>query len=82
MEKEFREQEKKSQGLEGVSWEQLGYNSMDHMNKILVLLHPLSHIEITKCFDQEPRFNGFFSGDNLPRMKDGGICHKSWWKTR
>ena len=50
---------------------------MDHMNKILVLLHPLSHIEITKCFDQEPRFNGFFSGDNLSRMKDGGICHKS-----
>ena len=27
------------------------YNNIDHMDKILVLLHPLSNIEITKYFN-------------------------------
>ena len=34
---------------------------------VLVLLH---NIEITKYFNYEPRFNGVFSSDNLPRTKD------------
>ena len=29
------------------------------------------NIEITKYFDYELRFNGVFSRDNLPRIKDG-----------
>ena len=28
-------------------------------------------IKITKYFNYEPRFNGVFSRDNLPRTKDG-----------
>ena len=36
----------------------------------LVLLHPLSNIKITKYFSYEPRFNGFYLRDNLPRTKD------------
>ena len=34
---------------------------------VLVLLH---NIEITKYFNYEPRFNGVFSRDDLPRTKD------------
>ena len=29
------------------------------------------NIEICKYFHYEPRFNGVFSRDNLPRIKDG-----------
>ena len=32
--------------------------------------HPLSNIEITKYLNYEPRFNGVFSRDKLPRIKD------------
>ena len=48
------------------------YNNMDHLNKnFSVLLHSLSNIKITKCFNYKPRFNGAFSKDNLPTIKDG-----------
>ena len=39
--------------------------------KFLVLLHVLNNIEITNHFNDKPRFNGFFSRSNLPRIKDG-----------
>ena len=38
---------------------------------ILVLLRPLNSIEITTYFNYEPRFNGIFSKNNLPKIKDG-----------
>ena len=42
-----------------------------YMNKnSLVLLHPLNNIKITNYFNYEPRFNGVFSRNNLPRIKD------------
>ena len=44
------------------------------MEKFLVPLHPLNNIEITKYLNYEPRFNGAFSKNNLPKMK---VCHKS-----
>ena len=28
-------------------------------------------MEIQKCYQNEPRFNGAFSQDNLPKIKDG-----------
>ena len=28
--------------------------------------HPLTNFEIQECYQNEPRFNGFFSRDNLP----------------
>ena len=34
-------------------------------------LHPLNNIEITNYFNDESRFNGVFSRNNLPRIKDG-----------
>ena len=37
---------------------------------MLILLYPLSNIEITKCFNYERTFNGAFSRNNLPRIKD------------
>ena len=35
------------------------------------LLHALNNIEITNYFNDEPRFNGAFSRNNLPKIKDG-----------
>ena len=37
---------------------------------MLVLLHPLRNIEITKYFNYELSFNGAFSKDNLTKIKD------------
>ena len=33
--------------------------------------HPLTNFEIQKCYQNEPRFNGVYSRDNLPEIKDG-----------
>ena len=34
--------------------------------------HPLTNFEIQKCYQNEPRFNGVFSRNNLPlKIKDG-----------
>ena len=34
--------------------------------------HPLTNIEIQKYYENEPRFNGVFSRNNLPKnIKDG-----------
>ena len=37
----------------------------------VVLLYHLNNIEITNHFSYEPRFNGFFSRNNISRIKDG-----------
>ena len=35
--------------------------------------HPLTNFEIQKYYENEPKFNGVFSRDNMPRkIKDGG----------
>ena len=33
--------------------------------------HPLTNFEIQKYYQNEPRFNGFYSRDNLPKQEDG-----------
>ena len=33
--------------------------------------HLLSNFEIQKYYQNEPRFNGVYSRDNLPKIKDG-----------
>ena len=33
--------------------------------------HPLTNFDIQKYFQNEPRFNGVYSRDNLPKIKDG-----------
>ena len=36
-----------------------------------MLSHPLTNFEIQKYYQNEPRFNGVYSRDNLPKIKDG-----------
>ena len=33
--------------------------------------HPLTNFEIQKYDQNEPKFNGVYSGNNLPKIKDG-----------
>ena len=33
--------------------------------------HPLTNFEIQKCYQNESRFNGVYSRDNLTEIKDG-----------
>ena len=33
--------------------------------------HPLTNFEIQKYYQNEPRFNGVYSRDNLQKIKDG-----------
>ena len=33
--------------------------------------HPLTNFEIQKYYQNEPRFNGVYSRDDLPKIKDG-----------
>ena len=33
--------------------------------------HPLTNFEIQKLYQNKPRFNGVYSRDNLPKIKDG-----------
>ena len=33
--------------------------------------HPLTNFEIQKYYENEPRFNGVYSRDNLHKIKDG-----------
>ena len=33
--------------------------------------HPLTNFEMQKQYQNAPRFNGVYSRDNLPRIKDG-----------
>ena len=42
------------------------------LNFFLILPHPLTNIEIQKYYQNESRFNGVYSRDNLPnKIKDG-----------
>ena len=33
--------------------------------------HPLTNVEIQKHYQHEPKFNGVYSRNNLPTIKDG-----------
>ena len=52
--------------------EELEEHEKDIWIKFLVPLHSLNNIEITNYFNYEPKFNGVFPRNNLPRIKDGG----------
>ena len=42
-----------------------------------MLPHALTNFEKQKCYQNEPRFNGVFSRNNLPlKIKDGDIRNK------
>ena len=40
-------------------------------NGLLIPPHPLTNFEIQKYYENEPRFNGVFSQNNLQKIKDG-----------
>ena len=37
----------------------------------MITLYPLTNFEIQRYYKNEPRFNGAYSIDNLPKIKDG-----------
>ena len=39
--------------------------------KFLMPPHPLTNFDIHKYYENEPRFNGFFSRDNMPKKNKG-----------
>ena len=43
-----------------------------------MLPHPLKIFKIQKYYQNEPKFYGVYSRNNLPKAKDGGICNESW----
>ena len=40
--------------------------------------HSLTNFEIQKYYQNEPKFNGVYSKNNLPKIKDGAYVIKSW----
>ena len=44
-------------------------------NRFFKLPHPLTNFEIQKCYQNEPRFKGVYSRNNLP--KHGSVEHSS-----
>ena len=38
--------------------------------EFLMLPHPLTNFEIQKYYQNEPKFNGVYSRNNLPKIKD------------
>ena len=45
-------------------------SSASQKNGFLIPPHPLTNFEIQKYYQNEPRFNGVYSRDNLPKIKD------------
>ena len=37
---------------------------------ILIRPHPLTNFNIQKCYQKQPRLNGIYSRDNLPKRND------------
>ena len=41
-----------------------------------MLPHPLTYFEIKKYYQNEPKFNGVYSRNNLPKIKVGAYAIK------
>ena len=37
------------------------------------MLHSLNNFEVQKCYQNEPKFNGVYLRNNLPKIKDGAF---------
>ena len=46
-----------------------GYGSKNFNQGFLIPPHPLTNLEMQKYYQNEPRFNGVYSRDNLPKMQ-------------
>ena len=49
----------------------MGIKRQRKQNDFLMPPHPLTNFEVQKYYQNEPGFNGVYSRDNLPRIKDG-----------
>ena len=49
-----------------------GYGSSIKGKNVLMPAHPLKTFEIKEYFENEPRFNGIYSRDNLPKTIKNG----------
>ena len=45
--------------------------------EFLMLPHPLTILEIQRYYQNEPRFNGVYSRNNLPKTIKDGTCVKN-----
>ena len=46
-------------------------------SNLLIPFHPLTNFEISEYYENEPRFNGVYSRDNLPaKIKKRSVCNK------
>ena len=52
---------------EGKGMLRTGYGSKDLFLKTLIPPHPLTNFGLQKYYQNEPRFNGFYSSDTLPK---------------
>ena len=53
-----------------------GEESKKKLNSLL-RFHPLTNIKISEYYSNEPKFNGIYSRDNLPKVtKKRSICNK------
>ena len=59
--------------VKGISGSVVRRAGREYWIKTVSPLHPLNKVEITNYFNYEPRFNGLFSKNNLPRIKDGAF---------
>ena len=64
----------------GIPTVRVGYRSRKSsprdllLKKVLILPHPLTNLQqIQVCYQNEPRFNGFYSRDDLPNEITDGI---------
>ena len=60
--------------VKGISERVVRKAGREYWIKTVSPLHPLNKVEITSYFDYEPIFNGLFSRNNLPRIKDGAFA--------
>ena len=51
-----------------------GEGSKKSQLNLLLPFHPLTNIEISEYYSNEPRFNGVYSRDNLPKITKKGAC--------
>ena len=49
----------------------MGLKDLQSKANFLMPPHPLASFEIQKYCQNKPRFNGVYSRDNLPKIKDG-----------
>ena len=42
-------------------------------------LHPLTYFEMQMYYQKEPKFNGFYSRNDLPKIKDGTYVIRTHW---